>query len=102
ISCTSSSIRGSANEERMSTAPIIGLEPGLAAEVPPPTTRRGGFLWQVLKERPTAAAGAVVVVAFILIALLAPYIAPYGLPQRVGPVFGVPSAQHCLGLDVGG
>jgi len=86
----------------MSTAPIIGLEPGLNAEVPPPTTRRGGFLWQVLKERPAAAAGAVVVVAFILVALLAPYIAPYGLHQRVGPVFGRPSAHHWLGLDDGG
>ena len=84
----------------MSTAPIIGLEPGLAAVAAKPTRR--GFVWQVLKDRPAAALGAVIVLAFVLIGVLAPYIAPYGLHQQVGPVFGRPSPKHWLGLDDGG
>ena len=67
-----------------------------------PTRRWGGFVWQVLKERPAAAVGAFIVVAFVAVGVLAPYIAPYGLHQQVGPVFGRPSATHWLGLDDGG
>ena len=37
-----------------------------------------------------------------LTALLAPWIAPYGLHDQVGPVFGAPSWKHPLGLDDGG
>ena len=35
-------------------------------------------------------------------ALLAPWIAPYGLHEQVGPPFGPPSPAHPLGLDDGG
>ena len=34
--------------------------------------------------------------------MLAPWIAPYGLHEQVGPLFGPPSWQHPLGLDDGG
>jgi peptide/nickel transport system permease protein len=37
-----------------------------------------------------------------LASLLAPWIAPYGLHEQAGPVFGRPSASHPLGLDDGG
>jgi peptide/nickel transport system permease protein len=85
----------------MSTAPILGLEPGATAE-PVPSRRRGGFVWQVIRERPAAAVGAAVVLLFVLIALLAPVLSRYGLHERVGPVYGRPSVHHPLGLDDGG
>jgi peptide/nickel transport system permease protein len=78
----------------------LSQEPGIAvADVRPV---RGGFLWQVIKDRPSAAGGLGVLVVITLIAVLAPWIAPYGLHERVGPVFGHPSAKHWLGLDDGG
>jgi peptide/nickel transport system permease protein len=77
-------------------------EPGIVADAVQPTRTRGGFLWQVIKQRPAAAAGAAIVGLFIAIALLAPLIAPYGLHDQVGAPFARPSAKHWLGLDDGG
>jgi peptide/nickel transport system permease protein len=76
-------------------------EPGVVQELPRPP-RRGGFLWQVIRERPAASVGAAIVGIFLLLAILAPWVAPYGLHQQVGPVYGPPSAKHWLGLDDGG
>jgi peptide/nickel transport system permease protein len=64
-------------------------------------TRRG-FVLRTLRERPAAVIGSTILVAFILIAVLAPWIAPYGLHEQVGPPFEAPSWQHPLGLDDGG
>ena len=71
--------------------------------------RAGEALWRVAARRlvrnPAAVAGVVVVVAFVLVALLAPVLAPYApgaLPGRaeVRPTFiPGPSAEHPLGLD---
>jgi peptide/nickel transport system permease protein len=74
-------------------------EPGLV-EAPRPVRRRA--VWQVVRRRPSAAIGVTVLVTIILVALLAPVIAPYGLHDEVGPVFGHPSWSHPLGLDDGG
>jgi peptide/nickel transport system permease protein len=74
-------------------------EPGLADA--PRRTRRG-WLWELIKERPSAAVGAGMLSAFVIIALLAPWLEPYGTREQVGPVFGAPSPQHWLGLDDGG
>ncbi|MGB2951924.1 MAG: ABC transporter permease [Gaiellaceae bacterium] len=60
------------------------------------------MLWQTIKGRPSAAVGAVVLLLLIAAAVLAPWIAPYGLHTQVGPVFGHPSWSHPLGLDDGG
>jgi peptide/nickel transport system permease protein len=76
-------------------------EPGVVEELQQPP-RRGGFLWQVIKERPAASVGAAIVAIFLLLALLAPWVAPYGLHEQVGPVYEPPSAKHWLGLDDGG
>jgi len=46
--------------------------------------------------------GGAVLSVVILIALLAPWIAPYGEHERVGEVFEPPSSAHWLGLDDGG
>jgi peptide/nickel transport system permease protein len=74
-------------------------EPGLV-EAPRPARRRS--VWQVVRRRPSATIGVVVLATIILVALLAPLIAPYGLHDEVGPVFGHPSWSHPLGLDDGG
>jgi len=64
--------------------------------------RHHRFLWRVLRDRPSAAVGAVVFLLIVLMAVLAPVIAPYGLHEQVGPSFGPPSKQFPLGLDDGG
>jgi peptide/nickel transport system permease protein len=74
-------------------------EPGLV-EAPRPARRRA--VWQVVRRRPSAAIGLTVLLTIIVVALLAPLIAPYGLHDEVGPVFGHPSWSHPLGLDDGG
>jgi peptide/nickel transport system permease protein len=76
-------------------------EPGAVIETEPIRSRRG-VVWEVIKRRPSAAVGAVVLLLVVLGALLAPVIAPYGLHDEVGPVFGHPSWKHPLGLDDGG
>jgi peptide/nickel transport system permease protein len=57
---------------------------------------------QIVRTQPAAVVGAVVLLVLVVIAVFAPVIAPYGLHQQVGPVFGRPSAHHLLGLDDGG
>src|SRR4029077_5465830 len=75
-------------DHRMSRA--LQAEPGIVADGAP--VRRRRFLWRVIRERPSAAVGAVVLVLLIAVAALAPFIAPYGLHQQVGPTFGPPSS----------
>ena len=64
-------------------------------------TRRG-FVLQTLRHRPAAVIGATILMLVALGAILAPWVAPYGLHTQVGPVFGSPSWSHPLGLDDGG
>ena len=80
---------------------IVINEPGLIAE-PEPIRSRGGILWDTIRRRPSATIGATVLSLIIACAVLAPWIAPYGLHEQVGPPFGPPSWQHPLGLDDGG
>src|SRR5205823_205765 len=80
---------------------VILHEPGAVAE-PAPIRSRRGILWDTIRRRPSAAVGAVVLSLIVLAAVLAPWIAPYGLHDQVGPVFGRPSRSHPLGLDDGG
>ena len=81
---------------------ILLQEPGLLAAEEPVRTRRLGFLWDVIRGQPSATIGAVILGIFIVLALLAPVVAPYGLHEQVGPVYGHPSWSHPLGLDDGG
>ncbi len=80
---------------------VVIQEPGLSEPAPVPP-ERGGFLWKTLRRRKSAAVGAAILVLLVLGAVLAPWIAPYGLHEQVGPPFGRPSADHPLGLDDGG
>ena len=80
---------------------VVLHEPGAVMD-PAPVRSRGGILWSTIRRRPSAAIGAAVLSLIVLAAVLAPWIAPYGLHDQVGPVFGSPSWSHPLGLDDGG
>jgi peptide/nickel transport system permease protein len=80
---------------------VVLHEPGAVVE-PAPVRRRGASLWDAIRRRPSALIGAVILLVVTGAAVLAPWIAPYGLHDQVGPVFGRPSWSHPLGLDDGG
>jgi peptide/nickel transport system permease protein len=80
---------------------VVLNEPGLIAE-PEAGRSPGGLVWRAIRRRPSASVGLVVLLLLVIAAVLAPWIAPYGLHDQVGPVFGHPSASHPLGLDDGG
>ena len=80
---------------------LLLQEPGLLAGDRPARSRTG-LLWDVIKNQPSATIGAVILGIFIVLAVLAPVLAPYGLHEQVGPVYGHPSWAHPLGLDDGG
>jgi peptide/nickel transport system permease protein len=69
-------------------------------DIQPPRLRRPlATTWRIVKSQPRATAGAIIVVFFVLVALTAPWLAPYGVTEKVGDPFEPPSAQHPLGLD---
>jgi peptide/nickel transport system permease protein len=72
-------------------------------EAPPEAgkTRRGALL-RTLRHQKGAMIGTAILVAVILTALFAPWIAPYDIHTQVGDPFDPPSWSHPLGLDDGG
>jgi peptide/nickel transport system permease protein len=78
-------------------------EASFFVEAPPEagTSRRGSVL-RALRRQRAAMAAAAFLISVTLVAIFAPWIAPYGLHEQVGPVFGAPSWKHLLGLDDGG
>jgi peptide/nickel transport system permease protein len=56
----------------------------------------------VLRERPSAAVGLGLIIFFVILAVVAPLIAPYSTLTASGPVYAAPSARHWLGTDDGG
>ncbi|MBI2822747.1 MAG: ABC transporter permease [Acidobacteria bacterium] len=58
------------------------------------------MIWQRFKRHKVAVGGGLVIVVFFLVAVLAPWIAPYP-PDKIDLVnrFGHPSPQHWLGTD---
>jgi peptide/nickel transport system permease protein len=56
----------------------------------------------LLRARPSAAVGLGILLVFVVVALIAPWIAPYSTTQPSGIVYGSPSSAHWLGLDDGG
>jgi peptide/nickel transport system permease protein len=67
-----------------------------------PASPRRGFVLRTLRRKPSAAVGVAILLVIFLTAVLAPWIAPYGLHEQVGEPFEAPSWQHPLGLDDGG
>lgn len=64
--------------------------------------RRGGFFLNVLKERKAASIGLGIILFFILLSIVAPYISPYSASAQTCAVYAPPSAHHLLGCDDGG
>lgn len=59
-------------------------------------------IWASVLRQPAVIAGLVVLASFVVVAVLAPLIAPYGEHEKVGEPFERPSGSHPLGLDDGG
>ena len=59
-------------------------------------------LRRIVRRRPSAAFGALLLLLFVMLAVLAPLITPHGANHRVGGVYEAPSRRHWLGLDDAG
>jgi len=86
----------------MGTRPDLTKD--LGAEIAPVPEGRGqrNWLWQVIAGSRQAKIGLGVILFFVVIAVLAPWIAPYDVHTRVGAVYAPPSLKYPLGLDDGG
>jgi peptide/nickel transport system permease protein len=73
-----------------------------AAPVAAATTTRRGFVREVMLGQKVAVVGAVVLLFFIVIAVIGPWIEPYSTTTQVGKVYAPPNGKHVLGLDDGG
>jgi peptide/nickel transport system permease protein len=80
---------------------VVLQEPGLLGDAEPARSR-AGLIWDIVRHSPSAGLGVFILGVFVVLAALAPVIAPYGLHEEVGPVYGHPSWSHPLGLDDGG
>ena len=80
---------------------VVLHEPGAVDETEVRQVRRG-VVRRSLSQRPSAVVGIVLLTVIVLMGLLAPWIAPYGLHEQVGQPFEAPSPAHPLGLDDGG
>ena len=59
-------------------------------------------MWRVLSQSLQAKIGLAVLLGFVAIAILAPWIDAVRRSHAVGPPYGPPSRKHPLGLDDGG
>jgi peptide/nickel transport system permease protein len=62
----------------------------------------GRAVWRSITKNKISLGGLVVLVILVLVAILAPLIAPYNPNVQVGAPFAAPSGAHLLGLDDGG
>jgi peptide/nickel transport system permease protein len=62
--------------------------------------RWAASLWRVTKKNPVGMAGVAIVFAYVIVALLADIVAPYGsLDQELSATLQAPSASHIMGTD---
>lgn len=54
---------------------------------------------QALFARPTAAAGTLIVLMFLILAVFGPLLAPYGATEQTSALRAAPSAEHWFGTD---
>jgi peptide/nickel transport system permease protein len=82
----------------------IAVEP--AAPSPPDPVaalgRSARRLLTLLRQRPAAAVGLGLIAFFVLVSVMAPWVAPFPTNVASGPVYAAPSARHWLGTDDGG
>src|SRR2546421_2334227 len=67
-----------------------------------PSSPRRGFLRTVLRERKAAVVGLAIIAFFVVLSIVAPYIAPHSVTEPSCAVYAPPSASHWLGCDDGG
>jgi peptide/nickel transport system permease protein len=84
----------------MGMRPDFATDENTELQAPPPG--RKNWLWEVVSQSRQAKVGLAVLLTFSVIAILAPWLQPYDVRTRVGPVYAPPSWQHPLGLDDGG
>ncbi|HYB85381.1 MAG TPA: ABC transporter permease [Streptosporangiaceae bacterium] len=77
-------------------------DPLLSAEGQGQPSRRTGFFRSVLRERKSAIVGLSIIIFFVVLSIIAPYIAPHSVTQPSCPVYAPPSTEHWLGCDDGG
>jgi peptide/nickel transport system permease protein len=78
----------------------LDAEAAVAPRTLSPQARRRRLLAKRFMRRPLAVAGLVVAVSFVLVAILAPWIAPYGYATtNFNGVLAHPSGAHVLGTD---
>ena len=69
-------------------------------ESPSKVQSKSSVVWRELKKAPfTAQFGLVVIIAYVLVAIFAPVLAPYGESEIVGPEFDVWGEEFFLGTD---
>ena len=62
----------------------------------------GSKLWQVVRGHRAGVVGAAILLVFTVLAIGAPWFAPYSTTTASGPVFAPPSLHHLLGTNDGG
>jgi peptide/nickel transport system permease protein len=75
---------------------------GTGLQGPEPRRRRGGWFFQVVRDSTQAKVGLGILLFFILVAVFAPWLAPYSVHRQTGAVYCPPSSRHLLGCDDGG
>lgn len=86
-----SAIQQNAETQAIDVAEVGGIEPSEFA----------GFLQQ-LRRDPALLVGLMIVAVLVVVAILAPWIAPYGANENVGTMLAAPSWEHPFGTNVQG
>jgi peptide/nickel transport system permease protein len=67
-----------------------------------PRAHRTRATLALLRARPSATVGLVILLVFVILAIIGPLIAPFSTTQATGIVYAAPSGRHWLGTDDGG
>jgi peptide/nickel transport system permease protein len=79
--------------------PVLG---GPAPAPIPPSSSSWATVWRAVRRSPSGLIGLLILLGLVVVALLAPQIAPSGPNDQVGHRLDHPSSAHWLGLDDGG
>jgi peptide/nickel transport system permease protein len=67
-----------------------------------PRAHRTRATLALLRARPSATVGLVILLVFVILAIIGPLIAPFSTTQATSIVYAAPSGRHWLGTDDGG